>query len=186
MGKMQFVKEALADFKKEGELPSEFIKIFKPIVPEEFIYVWKKYGLGSFLDGYLRVIDPRAFAQLAEEIVAWGEQCVPLMVTALGDMLVWDAEAHSLEMIFCRYGIYKMPKGDFFRLLCDKSYVEKELEPINYKEAVELHGVPDFDECFGYVPLLALGGGETPDHLERCKVREHIYLISQMAGRIEE
>lgn len=39
MGKMQFVKEALADFKKEGELPSEFIKIFKPIVPEEFIYV---------------------------------------------------------------------------------------------------------------------------------------------------
>lgn len=138
------------------------------------------------MDGYLRVIDPRSFAQLAEEIVAWGEQCVPLMVTALGDMLVWDAEAHCLEMIFCRYGIYKMPKGDFFRLLCDKSFVEKELEPINYKEAVELHGVPDFDECFGYVPLLALGGGETPDHLERCKVREHIYLISQMAGRIEE
>lgn len=146
----------------------------------------KKYGLGSFLGGYLRVIDPRAFAQLAEEIVDWGKQCVPLMVTALGDMLVWDVEAHCLEMIFCRYGIYKMPEGDFFRLLCDKSFVENELEPINYKEAVELHGVPDFDECFGYVPLLALGGGETPDHLERCKVREHIYLISQLAGRIEE
>lgn len=186
MDKMKFVKEALKDFKKEGELPADFIKIFKPILPKEFIYVWEEYGLGSFLDGYLRVIDPRAFAQLAEEAVAWGKQCVPLMVTALGDMLVWDVEAGSPEMIFCRYGIYKLWKDDFFQLLCDKEFIESELEPINYDEAVKLCGVPDFDECFGYVPLLALGGGETPDHLERCKVREHIYLISQMAGRIEE
>lgn len=186
MDKTQSVKEALKDFKKEGELPADFIGIFKPIVPEEFIYVWEEFGLGSFMGGYMRVIDPRAFAELAEEVVSWGKQCVPLMVTALGDMLVWDVEAHSLEMIFCRYGIYKLWKDDFFQLLGDKSFVESELEPTNYDEAVKLYGVPDFDECFGYVPLLALGGGETADHLKRCKVREHIYLISQMAGRIEE
>lgn len=195
MNNAQSVKEALKDFKKEGELPADFIEMFKPILPEEFIYVWEEYGLGSFLDGYLRVIDPCAFAQLAEEVVAWGKQCVPLMVTALGDMLVWDADVQCLEMIFCRYGIYKLWEGelfqhlcggDFFRLLCDKDLTESELEPINYKKTVALQGVPDFDECFGYVPLLALGGGETPEHLKRCKVREHIYLISQMAGRIEE
>lgn len=186
MGKMQFVKEALADFRKEGELPAEFIEIFKPLLPEEFIYIWEEYGLGSFFGGYFRVIDPRRFADLVEEVFFAGEECVPLMATAFGDILVWDGEACCLEMIFCRYGIYKVVDNDFFRLLGDKSFVENVLEPVNYNQAVELYGVPDFDECFGYVPLLALGGGESPDHLKRCKVREHIYLISQLVGMIEE
>lgn len=180
------VQEAMSDFKKEGELPAEFIEIFKPLLPEEMIYVWEKYGLGSFFGGYFRVIDPRAFAGLVEEAFFAGEECVPLMVTALGDVLVWDQEACCLELIFCRYGIYKVVDNDFFRLLGDGSFVERELELVNYKEAVELYGVPDFDECFGYVPLLALGGSESPERLKRCKVREHIYLISQMAGMIEE
>ena len=44
---------------------------------------------------------------------------------------------------------------------------------------------PAFDECFGYVPLLALGGPETADHLEKVKLREHIALISQFTGLLE-
>lgn len=186
MDETQSVKEVLKDFRKVGELPAEFIEGFRETLPEEMIYVWEKYGLGVFGNGYFRVIDPRAFAQLAEEIVAWGKQCVPLMVTALGDMLVWDDDAVCYEMLFCRYGIYKLFEEDIFPQLLNKAFVEGFFEPVNYAEAVKLCGVPDFDECFGYVPLLALGGGETPDHLKRCKAREHIYLISQMAGRIEE
>lgn len=110
------------------------------------------------------------------------------MTTALGDVLVWDNEAWSPELVMYRYGIYRMVDADFFELLrrCDSGFINDVLEPTNYKEAVGLYGIPDLDECFGYVPLLALGGSETPDHLKRCKIREHIYLISQLAGKIEE
>ncbi len=186
MDKTQFVKEALKDFQKTGTLPSDFIDSFREMLPEEMIYVWEEYGLGFFGNGYFRVIDPRAFADPLEEIFFAGKECVPLMVTALGDVLVWDDDAVCYELIFCRYGIYKLFEEDIFRQLLDKEFVNNFFELVNYAEAVKLYGVPDFDECFGYVPLLALGGGETADHLKRCKVREHIYLISQMAGQIGE
>lgn len=186
--KLLSVQEALSDFKKEGELPAEFIEVFKPLLPEEMIYVWEKYGLGSFWGGYFRVIDPRAYVGLVEETFFAGEDCVPVMATAFGDVLVWDNEAWSLELVMYRYGIYRMVNNGFFELLRrrDSEFINGVLEPTNYKEAVELYGVPDFDECFGYVPLLALGGSESSERLKRCKVREHIYLISQMAGMIEE
>lgn len=181
-----FVKEALSDFKKVGELPAEFIKIFEKILPGEIVYIWKEYGLGSFGSGYFKVIDPRAYSDLIEETFFAGEECLPIMATALGDVLVWDNEVVSYELLMYRYGIYRLIDKRFFQLLRDRTFVDTELEPVNYKEAAELLGEPDYDECFGYVPLLALGGGETADHLKRCKTREHIYLISQLAGNIEE
>lgn len=184
--KIPCIKQVLSDFQKMGDLPPEFIDSFKTMLPEEMIYVWEEYGLGIFGNGYFRVIDPRAFVGVVEEVFSAGKGCVPLMVTALGDVLVWDDDAVCYEMIFCRYGIYKLFEEDIIPRLLDKEFVEGFFEPINYAEAVKLCGVPDFDECFGYVPLLALGGGERADHLKRCKAREHIYLISQMAGQIEE
>jgi hypothetical protein len=51
-----------------------------------------------------------------------------------------------------------------------------------FSEAVERLGVPNADECFGFTPLLVLGGPETPDHLEIVSLREHILLITQFAG----
>lgn len=186
--KLLSVKTALSDFKKAGDLPAEFIGVFEEILPEEIIYIWKEYGLGSFWSGYFRVIDPRAYVGIIEETFFAGEDCVPVMATAFGDVLVWDNEAWSLELVMYRYGIYRMVDAGFFEFLRrrDSEFINGVLEPVNYKEAAELLGEPDFDECFGYVPLLALGGSETPDHLKRCKTREHIYLISQLAGNIEE
>ena len=109
------------------------------------------------------------------------------MITAFGDVPVWDSEAWPLELVMYRYGIYRMVNAGIFELLRrrDSEFVNDVLEPTNYREAAELPGKPDFNECFGYVLLLALGGGETPDHLKCCKTIEHIYLISQMAGKIE-
>ena len=31
-----------------------------------------------------------------------------------------------------------------------------------------------FDECYGYVPLLGLGGSEKVDNLQKVKIKEHI------------
>ena len=40
------------------------------------------------------------------------------------------------------------------------------------------------DECFGYVPLLGLGGSEKIDNLRKVKIREHIELIAKMTGKV--
>jgi hypothetical protein len=41
---------------------------------------------------------------------------------------------------------------------------------------------PAHDECFGFTPLLALGGPEHPDRLSVVKLREHVLMITQLTG----
>ena len=57
----------LRDLKKEKEMPTEIIEKYKGQVPDEIIEIWKNYGLGSFLNGYLRVINPDDYKELVEE-----------------------------------------------------------------------------------------------------------------------
>ena len=59
----------LRDFKKEKDMPEEVIERYRDLVPKEMIEIWKNYGLGSFLNGYLRVINPDDYKELVEEII---------------------------------------------------------------------------------------------------------------------
>ena len=53
-----------------------------------------------------------------------------------------------------------------------------------YPEAVAAYGEPAYDECFGYVPLLVLGGPQRVENLQEVKLIEHIALITDFAGVI--
>ena len=53
-----------------------------------------------------------------------------------------------------------------------------------YSEAVAAYGEPAYDECFGYVPLLVLGGPQRVENLQEVKLIEHIALITDFAGVI--
>lgn len=70
-----------------------------------------------------------------------------------------------------------MVDGDYF--------AEKFWELDKYNEAVAKLGKLKHDECFGYVPLLGLGGSEKVENLQIVKIKEHIELITQLVGRIE-
>ncbi|MDE6642100.1 MAG: DUF1851 domain-containing protein [Acetatifactor sp.] len=53
-----------------------------------------------------------------------------------------------------------------------------------YNEAVEMHSPLAYDQCFGYVPILAMGGKEAAENLKKVKTREHIAVITALAGGI--
>lgn len=63
-------------------------------------------------------------------------------------------------------------------------FLEKYFQISQYVEAVEKIGKLEHDECFGYVPLLGLGGSEKINNVSKVKIREHIELISQMTGKV--
>ena len=54
----------------------------------------------------------------------------------------------------------------------------------DYAQAVEKYGKLADNECFGYVPLLALGGKEDVEHLQKVKTKEHIAVITQLTGGV--
>ena len=62
--------------------------------------------------------------------------------------------------------------------------MDKKFEYKQYLEAIEKHGVLKYNECFGYVPLLALGGAKRVENLDIVKIREHILVIVALAGPI--
>lgn len=77
-----------------------------------------------------------------------------------------------------------MEKGFEFFLndLIDEDYIEDFMKPADYIAAAEQKGIPAYDECFGYVPLLCLGGEETAGNLMRVKLKEHLELILSAGG----
>ena len=72
----------------------------------------------------------------------------------------------------------------FMQNLRDDYFLEKYFQIPQYTEAVNKFGKLEQGECFGYVPLLGLGGSEKVDNLDKVKIREHIELISQMVGKV--
>ena len=54
-----------------------------------------------------------------------------------------------------------------------------------YDDAVSKYDPLEYDECFGYTPLLPLGGSEKVDNIKKVKIKPHIDLITQFVGRIE-
>ena len=63
----------------------------------------------------------------------------------------------------------------------DGKFVTEFLDNRQYKDALRLYGKLEYDECFGYVPLLALGGSEKAKNLQKMKIIPHIDLITDMA-----
>ncbi|MDN5288344.1 MAG: hypothetical protein JWR38_4618 [Mucilaginibacter sp.] len=66
----------------------------------------------------------------------------------------------------------------------EESFLNKNLDWQPYPKAVEKLGVPTYDECFGYEPILAAGGSEKLENLKIVKLIEHIDIITQVAGKI--
>ena len=50
-----------------------------------------------------------------------------------------------------------------------------------FESALKKLGRLKYDEMYGFVPALALGGPATLDHLQKVKVVEHLVLLAQLS-----
>ena len=178
--------EVLKDFQKVANVPKEVISEYDGRLPKDIIELWNEYGFGSFLNGYLKVINPHDYDHIVKESYFDADKGIPVMVTGLGDVITYE-EGYMVG-IFYRYSdssVLKKGTELFFRDLMDEWYVNNKIKNQQYTKAVVKYGLLGYDECFGYVPLLGMGGKERVENLQKVKIKEHIELITQMVGRIE-
>lgn len=178
--------EVLKDFKKVANVPKGVISEYDGRLPKDIIELWNEYGFGSFLNGYLKVINPHDYDDIVKESYFDADKGIPVMVTGLGDVITYE-EGYMVG-IFYRYSdssVLKKGTELFFRDLMDEWYVNNKIKNQQYTKAVVKYGLLGYDECFGYVPLLGMGGKERVENLQKVKIKEHIELITQMVGRIE-
>lgn len=177
------------DYKIEEKPTSEFLSKNKDCLHPLIIDFLRLYGFGTYMDGFLRFINPENYQDVFEE--AYNNKInneKVFCITAFGDCLGWTGK--NIICVSFRYGTYNYISTDninffFERKLTDPTYLERVFAPGNYKPAKERLGDLDFDECFGYVPLLGLGGAERPENLEKVKIKEHIQIITATMGQID-
>lgn len=114
------------------------------------------------------------------------EMAIPLFTTAMGDLLVWE-DQYLLLLNYRKHEVNVLAKNFKFFLndIFDDYYLKVAMDWLPYPDAMKKYGIPDFDECFGYVPLLGLGGTEKVEHLKKVKLTEHIDMITEFMGSIE-
>ncbi|WP_419563790.1 GAD-like domain-containing protein [Ruminococcus sp.] len=49
---------ALQDFQSYAKVNDNVINKFKNKIPETLLKIWQNYGLGTFMNGYIKVINP--------------------------------------------------------------------------------------------------------------------------------
>lgn len=172
--------------KKGVKMEQKLIQKYETSLPNDLVDIWQEYGLATLLDGYLRVINPEAYQELLDDTYFRGKISVPILATAFGDIITLE-EGQYIGIVKYKNGSFAIITKNFKRFmqnLEDEYFQDKYFQIPQYVEAVKRLGEIEQDECFGYVPLLGLGGSEKVENLGRVKTREHIELISQLVGKI--
>jgi len=184
------------DFKLHEPVDNKIIEKYSSILPPEMIDFWKQYGFGTFAKGFLKSINPEEYQELLDEAYISKSKFIPVFATALGDILVVkeffysDGERYlDIYIIHYRYGIDSIVRGveNFFSdVIFDLDSYMFSFYWDSYIEAVKEYGIiPQYNQCYGYVPLLGLGGNENVGNMQIVKTKEHIMLITEMLGAIQ-
>lgn len=179
------MKIKIDNFVKELNVDSKILEKYKEKVPKEVVEVWQEYGFGTFLEGYLKVVNPEDFKDILKQGSQRFQNGIVLFATAMGDLIIWSD--NYVRILNFRYGINDtiMSGFDFFfDDLEDTDFREEELKWSPYQQAIKMLGTPEFDECFGYVPILGVGGSEKVENLEKVKLTEHLLIIISFMGPI--
>lgn len=174
------------DFVKTADVDDELIQKYKDLLPPEIISLWQNHGFGTFHNGYFKVIDPDDYQALLESSYFNGNNAIAIFATAFGDLLVWEDNEY-VAMVKYRYGDFDdITSGldHFEETILDEELAAEFYTFKKYNAAVKKHGYLEYDECFGYVPLLALGGKESVNNIKKVKMREHIALIASIIDEI--
>lgn len=175
------------DFILEERVGQDVIEKYQGKIPVELLEIWQQYGFGAILNGYLKIINPDIFQDVINESYFRKDVAIPIFATGMGDIITWE-ENRYLRMINYRKGKFQGISAGFdffFQDFEEEFFCEKYLDWSPYPKAVEEYGMPTFDECYGYVPLLGLGGSEKVENMKKVKLIEHIYLITHFMGPIE-
>ena len=155
MGKMKRiplkVEESITDFVFKGKVEESTIEKYRGKIPDQMIELWEKYGYGTILNGYLKIVNPDDYIELMEEATERHQKCPVIFTTGMGDLLAWRQEdVGFLTMLNFRHGESLSINAEltfFFQNLSSEAFIEKfKMNP--YPKAVELYGPLEYDECF--------------------------------------
>jgi hypothetical protein len=180
----EFMEKVFSDFKLSEKVSKDTIDKYKDIFGEDVMEIWEKYGFGSTFKGYLKIINPDNMQELLEETYIMPFEEIPIFITGMGDIIAYDNRGNFviLDYRHQRIKVIWTDKEIGWDYFFDDFFQKRYWQWNPYFEAVEKYGEPEYDECFGYEPLLSLGGKESVENLKKVKYEVHISLMGELQG----
>ena len=180
------MEQYLKDFNVHSKVPSAIIEKYRNLVPREILELWSNYGFGTFMQGYFKSVNPDEFKDILEESSQRYKDSIVLFATGMGDLVIWSDE--YVRLLSYRYGVAKTIMFTFeffFQNIADLEFRDEDLSWQPYPDAIKQYKNLEYDECYGYTPLLGLGGAENVENLKKVKLKEHILIITEFLGPIQ-
>lgn len=171
-------------FTPVAPIPRKTIKRYESLAPAGAAEMWRHYGTGIVGDGFVRVLDPARADQMLDGMFSLSDRAVMLFSTALADLVFFVDDVFIV--IKFRLGVIEMsPRGvgleEFTAWLQDEQLLTSRFDQQPYPEAAARDGIPPLEKCYGFVPLLALGGPPQAANLQLMGMYEHIAVMLQLA-----
>ncbi len=182
----------IPDFVPRAPVPPDLIDAYRDRVPEDLVELWRRYGFGTFAEGFVRIIDPRVYeagiGDILGKVTGW-RIAIPIMVTGLADVITWDPGDGVTGIKYRKEDTTGLGSkvSTFVKLTVGggAQHLERKFDWALFPQAVAKHGALAFDESFVFVPLLSLGGPEDVDHLQPRRTIEAIRTMVELQGIIE-
>ena len=178
------MKDLLSHFKKKQNL--------KPLAAKDLSYLTKelsaeyaewleKTGAVSFDNGFLFLVNPADFKQIAKDIFPGKKAAIVLARTSFGDLFLLHENTFFLYQSSYHKTMEVATDLDYFfnDFLTQGSFADKFLFRDLHKKAKKTLGDLAYDECYGFIPALPMGGEENVNSLQKVKLMEYVSMLIQ-------
>ncbi len=175
----------------------DIIEKYKSSIPEKLIKLWEEDGFSVYKDGLFKTVNPDDFEYVVEEWKSIQElftlnfTSVHIIgYTSFGNLIIWvykeneDSYLAMLDILHNKYEILVDDDFDFFWdvLLNDTGFLKKFFDVELFQQVMQKCGIVEKDECYGFVPLPALGGTKDVKLAEKVKLKEYLTICFQTFG----
>lgn len=151
--------------------------------------IWKKYGLRSYKSGLFWFVNPDEYNDIAIKFPNVSEGAIVFARTGLGNLFLYEKTdmGKFISFLNVHSGISNLISTSFEVLLewriVTNSYWETHCYGKIELEANKKYGQMEEDECYTFVPALALGGDEKIANLQKVKIKENLEFLSQLHSK---
>lgn len=176
-----------------------FLAKYANTTPKELVTLWQEVGLGTFCNGLFRIVSPDDYQDFVDTYIEdkerYFEYSFPFMTTAFGDIFVWVKDicqkreyAIFINVRSGNWDIITSRIDLLFKVyIVSEEWLKKDFDLIvtDFSKLTDKLGIPKTDECFGYVPALALGGSKSLKNIQIVKMLPYIDIIAQTIGAFD-
>jgi hypothetical protein len=175
-------KEFFGNGKKLGELSGKDGLFIRDHISPQLSQFLIQEGLCRYDNGFLFTVNPLDYTDIIKLILEGKTTGWVIARTCFGDLYILIGEGVYLyQPSFNKFIEITKGIGYLFNVfLVRTSFADKFLFRDIYPEAHALLGDAGYDECYGFVPAIPLGGPESVNNLRILKIKEYLSSIIQM------